>query len=312
MSDVPQTCLPDELIHAIVTQMWDRDEENNLVKRGLASCSLTCRHWASLIRPLLFYELTIRSAKDLAQLLAFLNSFNPLHPSLWDCIGFLHVVDGRTSSSIPWSHQIFRLHRRIVHIYSMHLTIEKSSADDELPLGHNSSQPLTIIPRTLPGSIMPLERLTLSHLRLPSVKALANYVQYLHVGTIALDAVTFVKEDVPDIRRLRPHSDSDSRPSVVAVSHCFEDIAGFLRWSNIANVLHACRGRLWVDDECLSLAEKYMVILLSVSPHRDGARMLQTSDYPVVESPEGEDIRYTWPRRDLTISSSLAISILSR
>ena len=305
MSDVPQIYLPDEAVHAIVIRMWDLGKDHNLDKRGLASCSLTCRHWAKLIRPLLFERLTIRSAEDIAQLLVFLSSPNPLRSSLQDCIKRLVVIDDRTSSSIPWSHQIFRLHRRITHLDLVSLTIEKSGADDELPAGRDSSQPLAIIPRALPGSIMSLSWLTLFHLRLPSVKALANYVQHLHIQWIELDVVTFVKEDVPDIRCRRPHSNSSFLD--VSVSHCFEDIAGLLHWSNIVNVLHACQGRLWVDDTRLVLAEKYMAILLSLSPHQDRARVLLKRDYSPWKFPEGEDVCYTWSRRDLTISSSPGI-----
>ena len=310
MSDVPQTYLPDELVHAIVVRMEDHGKGYTPVKCGLASCSLTCRHWAKLIRPLLFCELTIRSAEDIAQLLAFLNDPDILDHSLRDCIRFLHVINDQTSSSILWSHQISRLHRRIPHLDYMNLTIEKSGADDELPAGRDSSQPLAIIPRTLPGSIMPLSWLRLSHLQLPSVKALANYVEHLHTKAIALDTVRFVKEDVPNIRRRRPHS--YSRLSEVTVSHCFEDIAGFPHWFGITNVLHACGGCLWVDDTCLALAEEYMAILLSLSPRRDRARMLQTNNYPIFESRKGENILcYAWPRQDLIFSFSLAIFLHS-
>ena len=304
MSDVPQTYLPDELVHAIVVRMRDRDKDYKPVKRGLTSCSLTCRHWASVIRPLLFGELIIRSAEDIEQLLALLNSPYTLHPYPRDCIRLLRVIDDRTSSSIPWSHQIFRLHRRIAHLYSVNLTIEKSGADDELPLGRDSSRSFVIIPRTLPGSIMPLARLTLSHLRLPSVKTLANYVEHLRTTHIELDVVTFVKEDVPDIRHRRPHS--YPKLSRLTVSHCFEDIAGLLHWFNIANVLYACQGHLWVGD---ALAEKYIAILLSLSPHRDRARILRIE--PDIWSSKGENICYAWPRRGLTTSSSPGISILS-
>ena len=278
MSDVPQTYLPDELVHAILTWMWYRDKDDEHIKRGLTSCSLTCRHWASRIRPLLFFELIIRSTEDVVQLLAFLDGPDVLHPSLQDCIKRLRVIEDRTSSSISWSHQIFRLHRRIPKIRSVFLTIETSGTDDDLRPERNSSQSLAIIPKTLPGSIMPLKRLTLSNVRLPSVKALANYVEHLHTPETKLNAVTFVKDDVPDIRRRRSHSSSE--PTSITVSRCFEDIADIQHWLKISNVLHACQGRLWVDDAHLTLAEKYMSIILSLSPHRrDRTRSLQTIFY---------------------------------
>ena len=294
MPNVLQIYLPSELVHAIVIRMRDHDKDNKPVKRGLASCSLTCRLWASLIRPLLFNELTIRSAdsEDVAQLLVFLDGPDTLDPYLRDCIRVLHAIDDRTPPSIPWSHQISRLHRRMPQIKAIYLTIENSGADDKLRPGRDSTRPFAIIPRTLPGSITPLWGLTLSNLRLPSVKALANYVGHLHTPVIMLNAVAFVKEDVLDIRRRRPHPCSDF-PSIT-VSHCFEDSAGLQRWFKIANVLRACQGHLCVSDANLTLAEKYMAILLSLSPHRDRAKRLATGFDP--SHPEGENSCYARPR----------------
>ena len=307
MSDMPQIYLPDEVVHAILIRMEDSDKDDEPIKRGLASCSLTCRHWAKLIRPLLFNELTIRSAGDVAQLLVFLDGPDTLHPYLRDCIKLLRVIDDRTSSSIPWSHQISRLHRRMSQIQTIYLTIENSGADDKLHPGRESMRPFAIIPKTLPGSIMPIWHLTLSNLRLPSVKALASYVENLRTPVIKLNAVTFVKEDVPNIRRRRPHSHLYSR---ITVSNCFEDIAGLQRWFRITNVLHACQGRLWVGDANSTLAEKYMAILLSLSPYRDRAKRLAAGFNP--SHPSGENSCYACPRPGLIASPSLGLSILSR
>ena len=201
MLDMSQKYLPDELVNAIIIRMEEQDDDYLPIKRGLTSGSLTCRHWASLIRPMLFTYLTIRSAEDIAQLLAFVDRPDNLDPTLEDCIVWLNIIEDRESSNIPWSHQMSRLGQRLPALQSVTSTIENSGADDELHPGHSSPRPLAIIPRTLPGLIMPLSRLVLSHLRLPSVKVLASYVKHLCTRTIWLDAVTFVKEDVPDIRR---------------------------------------------------------------------------------------------------------------
>lgn len=265
MSDVPQTYLPDELVHAVLIRVKDSDESYKPIKRGLASCSLTCRHWASLIRPLLFEELTVKSAEDIAQLLDFLDSPNILHPStgIQDCVADLHVIDDRTSSSIPWDHQMLRLHRLLPLLLSFAHRISNGGADDELDLGH---PPLVVIPRTLPGSATPPRYLKLSHLRLPSPKALVSYIKHLAIRSLVLRAVTFAKEDIPDIQRRR--SRLGVRPFLhVTAFRCFEDIAGFQRWFRIINALLACQGCLWVDDAVLTMIEKYMVILLLHSPH---------------------------------------------
>ena len=295
MFNVPQIYLPDELAHAILVRMWDRDERYKPVKRGLASCSLTCRHWASVIRPLLFDQLTIRSAADIAQLLAFLDSPEILDPTLRDCLRELDAIDDRTLLSIPWNHQISRLHRRIPKPHSVLLTIENSGADDKLHPGRDPPRPFAIIPRTLPGSIMSLWRLTLSNLQIPSVKALADYVEHLRTSVIELNAATFAKEEVPDIRCRRPPSHFYKELSTITVSHCFEDSAGFEHWFRIANVLRARQGRLSVGDATLTLAEKYMAILLSLSPHRIKARGLKTTSRP--EFFQGENSCYAWRYR---------------
>ena len=153
---------------------------------------------------------------------------------------------------------------------------------------------------------MPLARLTLSNLQLPSVKALSNYIQHLYTPYIELNAMTFVKEDVQDIQRRMPHSYSEL--SNVTVSRYSQDIAGFLRWFNITNMLYACQGCLWVDDAHLALAEKYMSIILSHFPHRDRARRLETRFDRMY--PQGENMCYAWPRRGLITSSRLEISML--
>ena len=155
-------------------------------------------------------------------------------------------------------------------------------------------------------SITPLWGLTLSNLRLLSVKALASYVEHLRTPVIKLNAVTFVKEDVPDIRRRRPHSHLYSH---ITVSHCFEDLAGLQRWFRIANVLHTCQRCLWVGDTNSTLAEKYMVILLSLSPHQDRAKRLDIGFNP--RHPSGENSYYTCTRPGLIASSSLGLSMLS-
>ena len=84
MSSVRQIYLPSELVHAVLIRTEDFGR-NGLIKRGLASCSLTCKHWAVLIRPMLFMHLTLSSAEDVSRLVAFLNA-DVLEPALSYCI----------------------------------------------------------------------------------------------------------------------------------------------------------------------------------------------------------------------------------
>ena len=286
MSEELQTYLPGELVQSILIRMWDPDNNWRPLKRGLTSCSLTCRHWASLIRPLLFSRLTIRSAEDISQLVALLDGADILDPSLRDCIQALDIIDDRTLSSIPWNHQILVLYRRIPRLpwEGVKLTITNDGVDSEINPGRHSSRPFAIIPRTLPGSVMPLLRLTLSHLRLPSARSLANCVEHMCIYTIWLKAVTFAKEDIPDIQRRRPHTSYPMLTEIVALQ-CFEDIAGLQRWFKITNVLYACQGRLRVDDAKLMLIEKCILLLLSCSQRWDRAGRLSLSTSDIGKAP---------------------------
>lgn len=112
--------LPPELIRRIVdfvpsyrdSDRWNYDLED---KRGLAACGQTCRYWASLIRPILFHRLHLRSTSDILQLLQFLESSpaksKPI-PTLRYCIYSIIValtVEGACVA--PWVplHKLWRL-----------------------------------------------------------------------------------------------------------------------------------------------------------------------------------------------------------
>ena len=85
---------------------WGIQEE--WLKRGLAACSLTCKHWAVALRPALFVTLVLRCAEDLDLLFSFLNCpmtvGSPL-PSLIMKIGV--QLDGTPQR--PWMHRLHQL-----------------------------------------------------------------------------------------------------------------------------------------------------------------------------------------------------------
>lgn len=108
----------------------DRDDRSTCRKRGLAACGLTCRYWASVMRPLLFATLTLRSAEDVAQLMTFLRSATSLRPTLPECIDRLDI-EMQGFQTLPWIHHIHKLSRRINDL-EIHLAVAIS--DDTTPL----------------------------------------------------------------------------------------------------------------------------------------------------------------------------------
>ena len=151
MATGPHTYLPSELVHAILLRTQDKDSNHKPLKRGLTACSLTCRRWAALIRPMLFEELALRSGEDVSQLVAFMDA-DVQKPALKDCIRSLTIVDDVGSERIPWSHQLMMLHTRLSFLIEGWTVKDATpNLDAELLLNHRSPLPFTILPRTLPG-----------------------------------------------------------------------------------------------------------------------------------------------------------------
>ena len=183
MSSVQQIYLPPELVHAALIRLEDFGK-NGLNERGLASCSLTCLHWAVLIRPLLFRHITLRSGEDVSQLVAFLNT-DILRPALSYCIRGLILIEDQTSVGPPWGHQLMRLAGRLPRYAVRNWTAKGAPAvsDGQPSLARRSPLPFSALPRTLPRTLFRctvhlLACLTLSGLSLRSVQDLANFVAH--------------------------------------------------------------------------------------------------------------------------------------
>ena len=271
MSDSLQIYLPAELVHAIIVRMEDRDADYRPLKRGLASCSLTCRRWAAIIRPALFHQLTLRSAEDVSQLIALLRVPDFMGCALGDCIRWLEVVDDSASApgTIPWSHQILRLDRQLPSV-SIALTIEGAPADG---LKCSSSLLFSLLPRSLPVSAMALSQLTLSDLRLQSVQTLLDMVEYLRVTDIRLYAITFVEGNLGHVRHRR--SPPRLHNSRLTVSRCFPDPANLQRWVVISNILLARRASRPLNIATQVLIERYVHLLLSCTRDEDHVEKLE-------------------------------------
>ena len=106
--------LPPEVIRLIVKQLYHINLiRPGAIKKGLAVCSLVCRYWAGIIRPLLFENIELRSREDAIQMLSFFESPNILKPPLTQCVwllGFKH-----TGADVPpwiFLHQLAKYYRR--------------------------------------------------------------------------------------------------------------------------------------------------------------------------------------------------------
>ncbi|GJE95623.1 hypothetical protein PsYK624_118090 [Phanerochaete sordida] len=257
--------LPAELVHAVVLRLSDRDAEDNRLKRGLAACSLICRHWARIIRPLLFLEIALRSAGDVEQLLAFLGHPDFLGRPLRDCIRMLSIVEheDHTPKAVPWLHHILRLHRHFRFINVSLTMADTVTVDADQPEAQQtvSTLPFAWLPKILPASVGFIHTLTLRGLRVPSLRMLVGCIARLRVSELTLEALTFAKHDVEAVRARRTRHSTEF---YLAVSRCFADAADDVpRWVRIADMLFAGQGYARLGDAACALVDAHVPLLLS-------------------------------------------------
>ena len=268
MSAVPQNHLPSELVHAILIQMRDDDENHLPIKRGLASCSQICRYWAAAIRPELFRDLTLRSGDDVSLLIAFLDA-DSLQPALSGCIHSLDVVEDQASTGPPWSHQMVRLHRHLprARIPGWVVKDAPAASDGQDPQAPKSMSPLpfSTLPRALPRStLFQITSLKLSGLSLRSLRGLASLVRnQILCEQLELDNVTF-REETPDEIQLRRVA-SRSVLYMIEILHVRLDRDAILYWMKASRILFACRDHERLDTAILELVANYLHLLVSHS-----------------------------------------------
>ena len=296
MFTLTDICLPDEIIHAILVRAeeWDSTDPSWApLKPGLAACSLVCRHWARIIRPIIFEWLTLRSAGDIEQLIVFLDtpSLLPAVYSLEDCIRGIQVIEDVESAHIPWSHQIFRLRHRLPMVFyaEVKMTIGVRKGDSHCHPDRRSALPFAALPRTLPGSTKPLDVLTLRCVQLPSVQNLANCIEHLGALKIELDEVTFAKDHIPVLSRRRPHT--HSRLVAISTFRVFEDWKSIKHWLKLSLVIIAKQGLIQADNTALESAETHFRLLLTHGRSHEQTRELQVGRTSRV-NPKGKPSRY--------------------
>lgn len=259
--------LPAELVHAILLQVNDWDAEDNRLKRGFTTCSLICRHWATVIRLLLFLELTLRSAEDVSKLLEFLEHPNFLGRPLRDCIRMLNIVNNQQRKEAPWVHHILKLRGKFAFLNITVIPAHTSAPEMQLALtetNHLLTVPFAWLPKTLPTSRGFLRSLTLSNIRFPSIRVLVDAIARLRVGELTLDHISFVNQEIEVLRarRVRPTPEF-----YLTVSRCFPSAADDLAcWSRIANLLFASQGYALLNDAAWELLDKHLPLLLSFIP----------------------------------------------
>lgn len=281
MYPAPQGSLPPELVHAVLIQMYDSDN-SGIIKRGLASCSLTCRYWAALIRPLLFRILTLRSGKDVSQLIAFLDADLRV-PTLRSCIEELDVVEDHVSARPPWSHQIVRLAKLLSHYKVRNWTVKDVPvvSDGEHILTHRSPLPFSMLPRTIPRSTLPqVSSLSLSGLSLKSTRNMMRVVgNQISCKDLELDSVVFAEKGVGRVQQGRLASRTTLER--ILLSHGLQNRDVVQHWMKTSNTIFASQGHRRLDDIFLTLVESYLNLLISHldsdsdSNHPDHARHLQ-------------------------------------
>lgn len=259
--------LPPELIYSILLRCRDWDRDLKPTKRGLAACSLTCRFCARLIRPLLFERLVLRNATDVSRLLVYLDEPDILVPNIRDCVSHVGFVEDQTTSNIPWSHHVIRLHgQRPQLTFSSEMSWILIS-ESQIQPQPTTLLPFSALPRTLPGPTLLIGHLNLRRLRLSSVKGLVDCAIHLGMMEISLEEVAFVDSAVhtPVPRRSRRHS----RLQIVHMNRCFDEPELCSQYK-LANILLTSRGKMRIDDRIASISGR---TLLALSPNGHPAQV---------------------------------------
>ena len=279
-STVPQIHLPPELVYAVLIRVDDLDDDDQPLKRGLATCSQTCRYWAAFLRPLLFWELALRSGEDVSQLLVFLDA-DFLQPALSGCIYQLNVIEDQASVGSPWGHQLIRLANRLPNgrVFQWIMKGAPAAPDGQHPLNlRKPPLPFVTIPRSLPRSILGcVQSLTLSGVVLRSVQDLVSFLAHqMLCPRLVLDNVTFVEETAEEIRVRRvPASRSESALVAITMSHGLQDRDAVQRWMKTSNVLFASQGLERLDEIALTLVESCLNLLVLHSGRQTQAENLR-------------------------------------
>ena len=181
--------LPSETVHAILAYALGPEPSSLLWNEHrrceLKAFSLTCRYWAQLCRPHIFYVVTLRDLKSLESLAVLLRSPSTVAPRLADCVHDLRVIQSGALCT-PWLHRVDTILRSSLP------RIERST----LTLSNIDNDHRTLpsrLPRTMPISFFSFKALYLDTVRFSNasdfVRLLAAIpsVETVHCKRISLD-----------------------------------------------------------------------------------------------------------------------------
>lgn len=161
--------LPPEIIREIIAHFVNSTPSVSS-KPGLASCSITCRYWASVIRPALFASISLSSRYDLLQLLEFLQSHAVTTQTISECLECISIVQRSDYPAPPWFHHVDII-RRVSKRSDLAFTLMVLPGPTVLASAGPPSvksdavtfpSPVFCLPRRLPSCITPFQMMRLS------------------------------------------------------------------------------------------------------------------------------------------------------
>ena len=141
------TRLPSEIIHRIFKTLDSGFSGCISRKKGLASCSLTCKHWAARLREALFFTLTLRNLEDVTQIISFFGSSISIGRPLSQILRIIFVHINETAQ-LPWVHYLDKLVITIRQDQRRDLSIRMCLTGDGTSQIY--SLPLSTFPRSVP------------------------------------------------------------------------------------------------------------------------------------------------------------------
>ena len=183
--------LPEELFEPIIKYIcilrkWDWDFVHT---RSLRDCSLTCRYWATRIRPAIFSHVTLTSQSRTRTFLALLPSPVVVPGLLRDIVREISLV--MAEDSRPWMYHVWALLRNgaLPNLRSINVNIRGQSDDIRRPeAGRSKCEALLDVglPRRLPSSHqINLHTLSLTEISFRSYESLLRTVAYYCTEKIA-------------------------------------------------------------------------------------------------------------------------------
>lgn len=270
MSDtvVSRRDLPPEIITEIVHLLVDErsiyempGDQIQSGKRGLAACSLVCRHWAGLLRPMLFRLLTLRNQGDVSLLFEFVRSSTPVPgPPLRECIHYICFEDYR-----DWTLSALNRLRAIAGATkpkSIALFVRNCRLRGKRrPTQHHL--PFFSLPNSLPGRLAPITALHLTSVQLRRHSDLVRLLGSLSaVEACYLIEVTFREPSSPILRR---STRSTSHLQYLCMCQC--DDGRIETQQQLASALFASQRGLRLDyDEPWSA---YLQVMSAMLLHTD-------------------------------------------